>query len=47
MQPKIGSPEGSLTPVFARRRLVDVPKNRMPNSETDADAAYELIHLTS
>lgn len=37
-------PEDSVTPVFARRRLVDVPKNRMPDGETDPDAAYELIH---
>ncbi len=37
-------PDDVLTPVFARRQLVDVPKNRMPSGEMDADEAYELIH---
>lgn len=38
------SPEDRLTPVYARRPLVDVPKNRMPAGEIDPDTAYELIH---
>lgn len=33
-----------LTPVFARQQLVDVPKNRLPDGESDPDAIYELIH---
>lgn len=33
-----------LTPVYARRQFSDVPKNRLPASETDPDSAYQLIH---
>ncbi len=38
------SPDDVLTPVYARRRLTDVPRNRLPVGESDAEAVYELIH---
>lgn len=44
MNSQMRDPEDSLTPVYARHRLTDVPKNRMPTGETDADTAYALIH---
>lgn len=44
MTPQMRDPEDSVTPVYARRRLNDVPKNRIPDDETDAEAAYQLIH---
>jgi glutamate/tyrosine decarboxylase-like PLP-dependent enzyme len=44
MKPADINPDDRLTPVFARRPLVDVPKNRMPAGEIAADTAYEIIH---
>jgi glutamate decarboxylase len=44
MKPADINPDDRLTPVFARRPLFDVPKNRMPAGEIAADTAYEIIH---
>lgn len=44
MEPRATESEDYLTPVYARRGMSVVPRNRIPDGESDADATYALIH---
>jgi glutamate decarboxylase len=44
VKPGASEQENYLTPVYARRAMTVVPKNRMPDGESNPDATYQLIH---